>query len=222
MGVVPVLQPLLETPVAPYMAGMLLGDTEALAARPATDLLQPEVMEAAMQKFRPEDWKQDPRAVFSHWTQFYFLLFLPPALAANLLYQQELPLALEDVAVTLGDDGLPLAFILKNEGVKLDRDVEASERFQLLRERHLAPLITTWSRQARLSERVLWSNAGRYLDWILREFQEHVPAAEVWRPLQIWLETPYDRLGWHRRICCLRDRLAGVTICPDCPKVAHV
>lgn len=222
MGIVPVLQPLLETPVAPYMAGMRLGEKEALEARPVTDLLQPEVMETVMQEFRPKDWAQDPRAVFSHWTQFYFLLFLPPALAANLLYGQELPLALEDVAVAFGEDGLPVAFVLKDEGAKLGKDVEAVERFQLLRERHLEPLITAWSRQARLSERVLWSNAGRYLDWILREFQEHVPAAEVWRPLQVWLEAPYDRLGWHRRICCLRDRLAEVTICPDCPKVAHV
>ena len=222
MSVVPVLQPLLETPVAPYMAGMLLGEEEALKARPVTDLLQPAVMEAVMRQFRPGDWVQDPRAVFSHWTQFYFLLFLPPALAANLLYRHALPLALEDVAVTLGDDGLPVAFVVKDEGMKLGDKVETSERFQLLRERHLAPLITAWSRQARLSERVLWSNAGRYLDWILREFQEHVRAEEVWRPLQVWLEAPYDRLGWHRRICCLRDRLAGVAICPDCPKTTPV
>ena len=174
-----------------------------------------------MRQFRPADWLEDPRAVFSHWTQFYFLRLLPPALAANLLYEHELPLALEDVAVALSEDGLPAAFILKDGGHKLVENVGIQDRFLLLREGHLQPLISAWAKQVRVSERLLWSNAGRYLDWILSELQRLAPAERVWRPLQNWLDAPYDRLGWHNRICCLRDRLTGVEICPDCPKVMH-
>lgn len=222
MTVVPVLQPLLDSPVAPYIDRLLLGDAGDLRARPAADFLEPAVMAAAMRQFRPDDWSRDPKAVFSHWTQFYFLRLLPPALAANLLFRHNLPMALADVEVALDDHGLPAAFVLKHGGEPLGDDAPVPERFLPLREGHLEPLIASWSRQARLSERVLWSNAGRYLDWILSEFQRLGQAERVWRPLQVWLQAPYDRLGWHRRICCLRDRLAGVAMCPDCPKLAHV
>lgn len=222
MSLLPALEPLLNSPVAPYIKALHLFDAGTMPFRPATDLLEPEVMDAVMRQFRPEDWEQEQRAVFSHWTQYYFLRLLPPVLAANLMFQQKLPLALSDMGVALDDSGLPIAFVLKNEGERLCEDVTAKERFILLREYHLEPLIAAWSCQARVSERVMWSNAGRYLDWILIQFQQLASSDQVWQSLQVWLESPYDHPGWHRRICCLRDRLSGVAMCPDCPKAANV
>ena len=175
-----------------------------------------------MRRFRPEDWRRDPRAVFSFWSQHYFLRLLPPALAANLLFGRRLPLELSEVRVALDEDGLPALFLLTHEGRHLGEEAGVPERFQALREHHLDPLITAWSRQAGVSERLFWSNAGRYLDWILAECRAHLVPAQVWRPLQVWLEAPYDRKGWRRRACCLRDRLAGVATCQDCPKARHV
>ena len=217
-----VLQPLLAGPLAPYMSALRLPDAGTTSVRAAADLLQPQVMAATMARFRPADWRDHPRAVFSFWSQHYFLRLLPPVLAANLVLRHELPLALDDVGVVLADDGLPTAFVLKHEGQPLRQDVGVRDRFLLLRECHLAPLITAWSEQARLSERVFWSNVGRYLDWILAEARRLAPTDSTWRPLQVWLDGPYDRLGWHQRICCLRDRLPEVAMCPDCPKVKHV
>lgn len=221
MPVVPVLQPLLDSPFAPYLVALRLPEAGGTTARPAADLLQPAVMEAAMRRFRPADWRRDPRAVFSHWSQHYFLRLLPPALAANLLFGQGLPLALAEMEVELAQDGLPAAFVLRHEGESLAEDIGVRDRFLALREHHLEPLIASWACQARVSERLFWSNVGRYLDWILAELQAHAPSDRVWRPLESWLESPYHRPGWQRRICCLRDRLAGVAVCADCPKVGN-
>ena len=219
---IPVLRPLLDTPFAGYVATMRLAAEGEASARPASDLLEPQVMEGLMRRFRPEDWPRDPRAVFSFWSQHYFLRLLPPALAANLLFGQRLPLELAEVQVVLDEKGLPALFLLKHEGRRLGEEDGVSERFQALREDHLDPLIAAWSRQAGVSERLFWSNVGRYLDWILAECRANLESAQVWRPLQVWLEVPCDRKGWRRRICCLRDRLAGVATCPDCPKARHV
>ena len=219
---IPVLRPLLDTPFAGYVATMRLAAEGEASGRPASDLLEPPVMEATMRRFRPEDWPRDPRAVFSFWSQHYFLRLLPPALAANLLFGQRLPLDLAEVRVVLDREGLPALFLLKHEGRRLGVEAGVPERFESLRERHLDPLITAWSRQAGVSERLFWSNVGRYLDWILAECRANLESAQVWRPLQVWLEAPDDRQGWRRRTCCLRDRLAGVAACPDCPKARHV
>ena len=218
---IPVLRPLLDTPFAGYVATMRLAAEGEASARPVSDLLEPQVMEETMRRFRPEDWPQDPRAVFSFWSQHYFLRLLPPALAANLLFGWRLPLELSEVQVVLDGKGLPALFLLKHEGRRLGEEAGVPERFQALREHHLDPLITAWSRQAGVSERLFWSNVGRYLDWILAECRAHLDPAQLWRPLQVWLEAPDDRKGWRRRTCCLRDRLDGIATCSDCPKVRH-
>ena len=221
MGEIPVLRPLRDSPFAVYMATMRLSATGEPPARPAADLLESRVMEETLLRFRPDDWARDPRAVFSYWSQHYFLRLLPPALAANLLFGQRLPLELAEVRVVLDAEGLPALFLLRHEGRRLGADAGVPARFHALREAHLDPLITAWSRQAKVSEGLFWSNVGRYLDWILAECQAHLDSEELWRPLQVWLDTPCDRRGWRRRACCLRDRLAGVAGCPDCPKARH-
>ena len=221
MGAIPVLRPLLESPFAAYMATLRLSSAEEPPARPAADLLEPAVVEEMMRRFRPADWPRAPRAVFSYWSQHYFLRLLPPALAANLLFGQRLPLKLAEVRVVLDEQGLPALFLLPDEGGPLGLEDGVPERFHSLREEHLDPLISAWSRQAKVSERLFWSNVGRYLDWILAECQAHLESDQVWRPLQTWLDAPYERRGWQRRICCLRDRLAGVATCPDCPRPKH-
>ena len=87
---IPVLRPLLDTPFAGCVA--------------------------TMRRFRPEDWPRDPRAVFSFWSQHYFLRLLLPALAANLLFGQRLPLDLAEVRVVLDREGLPALFRVKLAG----------------------------------------------------------------------------------------------------------
>lgn len=113
---IPVLRPLLDTPFAGCVATMRLAAEGEASGRPASDLLEPPVMAATMRRFRPEDWPRDPRAVFSFWSQHYFLRLLPPALAANLLFGQRLPLDLAEVRVVLDREGLPALFRVKLAG----------------------------------------------------------------------------------------------------------
>jgi ferric iron reductase protein FhuF len=76
-------------------------------------------------------------------------------------------LALAEISVNIGGDGLPSAFLVRNPDVELPADVSGAERFRGLREAYLTPLIAAWSAQTRLSPRLFWSNVERYLTWLL-------------------------------------------------------
>ncbi len=218
MPVVPVLQPLMQGPLAPYLSSLCLAQPETRSSVTAADLLKPQTMATLLRRFRPVDWEDCPQAVFSHWSQYYFLRLLPPVLAANLLYRQDLPLMLADLRLVLTGDGVPSAFLLKGDGQQFRDDVCEADRFFALREQHLAPLISAWSEQAGMSERVFWSNARACFDWTLDQLQQTAGCEQVVRPLRSWLQAPSRRPGWHRRTCCLRDRLSGIAVCSDCPK----
>lgn len=236
---IPALAPLFEGVLAPYAAVLRLPAADQ-QARPATDLLHPSVLDEVLAQYRPDGLHRDPRALLSLWSQYYFLRLLPPVLAANLIMDRALPLELDGMEVIIGDDGLPAAFVLPDEGAPFETGTSVRARFQVLGERHMAPLINAWTHRARLSERVLWGNAGRYLDWMLTQFQELGQPPQVWSPLYDWLNMADDGGGrpnplyklyrycprsngepLHRvrRTCCIRYRLPDISICPECPRL---
>lgn len=221
MTTLPILRPLLETPLAPYVASLHVGEIAGESSRPVGDLLTAGVMAETLRRFESPAWRSNRRAVFSYWSQYYFLRLLPPILAANMLFRHNLPVALTDVEVALDEKGHPVGFLLKDRGERLGGTADVMDCFFHLRERHLAPLIESWSEQASLSARVFWSNAGRCLDWTVAQLQEIAPPTPTWQPPKTWLETCHRETGLRRQACCLRDALAGVNMCPDCPKTAH-
>jgi ferric iron reductase protein FhuF len=215
----PVLTPLKDTALAPHLGRVHLSDGRTAPAGVTVDALrEPAFMAELVRRFRPDAWSDAPRAAFSFWTQYYFLRLLPPVVVANLLFGRELPLALAEVAVTIGDDGLPSAFLVRNPGAELSADVSAAERFRGLREAHLAPLIAAWSAQTRLSPRLFWSNVERYLTWLLDGLQAF-EAGQHAEPLRRWLADPEAGAPGRPRPCCLRDHLPNVPVCGDCPKL---
>lgn len=108
----------------------------------------------------------DRRALASEWSKQYFSRLLPPVLAAVLLLDLALPLALNDMGLLFDDRGAPLAFKLFS-APSCPRPPQAGSRLAPLVDGHLAPLIDALARHTRLSPRVFWSNAGNHIEWML-------------------------------------------------------
>ena len=227
MTPLPVLEPLLDTALAPFAHRLSLADADAPVGIPgstaadtipATELLEAAVMSDLMRRFRPDVWRTAPLAVFSFWTQHYFLRLSPPVLAANLMFDRDLTLDLDSVAVVIDAEGLPARFLLRDTGTPLPAGTEGAARFARLEANHLTPLIMSWSAQTRLSPRLFQGNLARYLKWVLSRLPEL--GAEAAAPaLQAWLSGSFLAGPARRRPCCLRDHLPRVAICEDCPKL---
>lgn len=208
---------------------------------PAVDLLRADSFDRIVDPFAARYSGADRRAVVSFWTQWYFGTLIPPAVAAILLLERDLPLALEDVGVILHEEEYrPTGFRLPHRGQRLAADVDPFERFQRLVRLHLEPLIDAVAANNGLATRLLWSNAGSYFDWIVRELASRdaedsgADAASegfrllnsvtgpdgsknpLFRPVRPVRKGDEEVL--QRRICCLRYLLPGVEACGDrCP-----
>ena len=111
----------------------------------------------------------DPRALASEWSKRYFVRLLPPVLAATLLLDYRLPLRAAGIDVVLDADGAPFAFALPGAGsCTTPPSGGALARLAPLIDEHLAPVIAALSAYSRLSPRVFWSNAGNYVEAVVR------------------------------------------------------
>jgi ferric iron reductase protein FhuF len=230
--------------LAPLFTGPLAAFEEKLQLRshPQTDLsadlfFQPETFSAFVDELLAR-YKTDERlALVSLWSKWYFSTFLAPVMAANLLLQRALPIALRDVGLKLGDDARPQALHLRDAGQPLP-ECTAFERFQTLIEQHLEPVIETLASVSRASPRLFWSNAGNTFEFVTTRIDLHplanpdstLPAREILsarlrpdgRRNPLFAPVRYHDIGEDepqrlRRICCIRYRLPGVGYCSSCP-----
>ena len=88
---IPALAPLFQGGFAHYGERLRLAQPDD-PALPLTALLDPAVLDVQLQAFRSNFAQEDPRAVLSIWSKYYFLYLVPPVLAANLILQRDLPL----------------------------------------------------------------------------------------------------------------------------------
>lgn len=145
---------------------------------PALDLLRPDSFDRIVAPFVARYPGADRRAVVSFWTQWYFGVLIPPAVAANVLLDVDLPLGLEDVGMLLDEEEhRPSGFRLPHGGRKLEPDAGPFQRFHGLVSLHLEPLIDAVAESNGLARRLLWSNAGSYFDWIVRELETRGPGS---------------------------------------------
>lgn len=152
-----------------HCRGMLVTSRDGRPFRPAGDLLSTDRLDEVLERFGRSRGDADRRAVASLWSQWYFGTLVPPALAAGLLLDRILPLGIGDVDVLLDeDDARPAAFRLHRPG-RVDPDASPFERFEPLVRGHLSPLVETLAPHVGLSADTLWTNAGRYVQWILDE-----------------------------------------------------
>ena len=238
---IPALAPLFQGGFSSYGSLLRLAEPND-SAIPLTDLFDARRLRQSLYQFRPDLKGEDERALLSIWSKYYFLRLLPPVLAANLILQRALPLAVDALAIELDEHGLPGAFVLPNEGQLLVPSEHPLSRFEGIMRDNLQPVITAWQQALGLSPRVLWSNASRYIHWFTGELKGAGLPEMLWSPgLALFAQPAFengernpffgayqDRMNANtgtlltvRRTCCIRFRLPDTALCEDCPRLCR-
>ncbi|NWC00349.1 siderophore-iron reductase FhuF [Pseudomonas gingeri] len=229
--------------LAPLFSGPLLAYAEKLQPADNADAVsaqaffRPESLNAFMDALQERHQADDRRALVSIWSKWYFSTFLAPVLAADLLLQRALPIALADVGLVLDANGKPSALTLPDAGQERQQACGFS-RFASLIEGHLVPVIDAFASVCRASPRLFWSNAGNTFEFATSRIELHPLAtpgctASAHQVLgsrlrpdgernPLFEPVTYRDIGESepqrlRRICCIRYRLPGVGYCSSCP-----
>lgn len=197
-------------------------------AVPLPDLLRPIELASVVTRYAALFPGGERRAVLSFWSQHYLLALIPATVAAALVTQDDLPVALDGMAAVLSDAGQPTALCLPHSGCAAAASCPVARLTPLLRA-HLQPLAQGLA-AAGLPPRVLWGNAGAVLTWTLGVVAapaDRISAVRRALAGACWADGGANPLcpvlsstdcGLGRRVCCLRYRLPSVAGCPDCPR----
>lgn len=234
---IPALAPLFIADFSHYRDVLVLED-DPRPGMPLSTLLTPEVFTSVLHRFGQQYPDSDRRGLASVWSKYYFIKLIPPVVAASLILEHRLPLRLEQLQVMLDEQGMPLGFKLPDPGQRwAPAPRDAFQRFDELIEGHLRPFIDTVATLTRLSPKVLWSNAGNYLEWLLGVLASAIPHADLsqghallnaptlqdGRRNRLYQPVRYVRVAGHaelkrqRRVCCVRYRVNGLAYCENCP-----
>jgi len=237
---IPALAPLFIGDFEYYRTILVLPD-DTRPATPARDLVTEDGLSWLLECYRRTQPGDDDRALLSQWSRTYFAKLVIPTITANLVLDRELPVGLDTLEIIMGCDGLPEAFRIPDEGRPFER-VPASpfERFGELLEENFEPLVVGWSRQVKLSGKVLWNNAANYIEWLVGALtQMGVPSAcledgrrlieseyrpdgkrnPMYRPVRYIPRNVGPSPLRQRRQCCIRYRLPGLELCENCPHI---
>ncbi|BAO91580.1 siderophore-iron reductase FhuF [Caballeronia cordobensis] len=219
--------------LAPYLQDVWLGTPDDDAPRiPLTSLAgQRGAMLAAMTALYGGDAQLHARALLSQWSKYYFGLAAPAGVAAARLLGRPLDMAPERTFVVL-KEGMPAALHV-DAGALQPVDAAPARRYESLIA-HLESVIGTIAGMAKIAPRVLWSNAGNLLDYLLANCPSILSDADQdaeWlfrsddaNPLRTPIRdaTPRSPLLPNpfraRRVCCVRYEIPGETqLCASCP-----
>lgn len=230
------LAPLFSGSLADYGENLQLASDQQHALA-GSQLFQPDYFAEFIGALAARHGTDDLLALTSIWSKWYFTSFLAPTLAANLLLQRELPIALGDIGVALSPEGKPLGLRLPHAGNSLP-PCSPFERFSTLIQKHLEPVIQVMASVSRASPRLFWSNAGNTFEFVTTRIELHpLATAGCSAPARAILESRlhpdgrrnplfapvyYKDVGANepqrlRRICCIRYRLPGIGYCSSCP-----
>ncbi len=218
-----------------------VGQTPATDVMPGRDLLVPARLSSLLERFGTQYGHGDRRGVASQWSKWHFNSVVAPALAANLLLERELPLALDEIGVTLTADGHTGNLWLPHEGSPL-AGLDPFVRFEAMLDRHLTPLIGTLAGISGASPRVFWSNLGNVFEYFANAATAHpmaLPGASddarhlldsrcypdgrrnpLYRPVR-YVEDGESETKRIRRLCCVRYLLPELDYCSNCPLSCH-
>ncbi|MDE1571166.1 siderophore-iron reductase FhuF [Aquabacter sediminis] len=221
------LAPLFRGPLAPYAEALRL-ETDS-AAHPGSVLSDPPFLTAQTRLFARRFAQPERRAVASLWMKHHVSAVLTPVLAANLLLGRQMPVALEEIQVLPGPDGIAKALILRHPGTPISRD-DPHARFAPLLEGHVAPLVKALAKASGIAPKVLWSNVGNWFDGLVGEAEamgaEGVGEARALLALErapdgtrnpLFAAVRHTREGRKRRVCCLRYLIPELDLCDTCP-----
>ncbi|BAN27156.1 siderophore-iron reductase FhuF [Caballeronia insecticola] len=175
------------------------------------------------------------RALLSQWSKYYFGLAAPAGVAAARLLGRPLDMSPERTHLVLMN-GMPAELHFDADALQ-PADADPARRYAGLIA-HLDSVIAMLSGMTKIAPRVLWSNAGNLLDYLLANCPLQCPtmsndadidAAWLFRasdanPLRTPLRdaTPRSPLLPNpfraRRVCCVRYEIPGETqLCASCP-----
>lgn len=231
------LAPLLDGPLASLKPKLAYADDPREAVR-GVDLTDGAILRALLARFGAAYPGEDRRAVASLWSKWLFAVVLEPVLATNMLADWALPVGLGDIGLILTADGRAEALKLGHVGAAF-RPASAERRFAALIDDHLALVIAALARETGITPRVLWSNAGNYVEHAVATAGRSASAAcpgvihgqellasrarPDGRPNPLFAPVYYldaqGRTGRRRRICCIRYLIPGQKYCGTCPIV---
>lgn len=213
-------------------------------ARPSlrgADLLDPAVLTGQLDRFARTFAEPEPRAVASIWAKQHFAMLVVPTLAASIVLDLVLPVALDTIAVIPDEGGLTRALKLHGDPAG-DAGVRApADRFGALIDGHLAPLIGALAAVSGVAPRVLWSNAGNIFEFVVRRTEGLAPAGRTGHAAAAHVLTSRRRAGASnplfepirylsaagaadgpaprrtRKVCCLRYLIPDQNLCGACP-----
>ena len=203
-----------------------------------SDLLNPPQMTSMLERFGASYAGGDRRAIASLWSKWHLSNVIAHGMAANLLLNRDLPLALQDTRIKVSPEGYTIGLCLPHEGLVLG-SAEPYQRFKRMLNEHLTPLIVALSKWSGAAPRVFWSNAGNYFEHFAHALRDHplandttaAPALELletavlddgkrnplYRPIRY--QTTDQGVERVRRQCCLRYLLPEVEYCGNCPLI---
>tara|TARA_B100000749_G_scaffold217356_1_gene172284 strand:+ start:51 stop:809 length:759 start_codon:yes stop_codon:yes gene_type:complete len=235
---IPALEPLFKGPLAPLGAWLALDDDPRPALSMA-EYLNGDQLGDLLQRFAPQYASADQRGLVSLWGKYHFMRLVAPTVAASLLMNWRLPVRFDEIAVIVGDDGLPSAFQLPHQGsVWQSPPSDGFARFDTLFAGHLDVLIRELAARYKVAPKVFWSSVGHYYEWILGEIDTlglaPEPVAQA-RQLLSERQRPdgtrnplYDMVRYvpragqstlhrQRKHCCIRYLLPDKALCDNCP-----
>jgi ferric iron reductase protein FhuF len=198
------------------------------------DLLEESRFRQVLADFGRNYQSPEPMAVATQWSKWHFSRLLTPVIAANIVADRQLPVGIDRIGIVLSPDSRTLAIRLPGEGDQRQFG-DAHDRFAVVIDKHLAPLISGLSRASGLPAKVLWSNAGNVFENVTKEcaamLGEAHPGVMHARALLISRHRPDKRRNElfapvtyvgndarrQRRICCLRYRMDELSLCKSCP-----
>lgn len=234
------LAPVFSGPFEAYRAKVAVGGAGLTGLVSGRDIVAPERLERAGRALAVRHGTEDRRALLGLWCKLYVDTVVPVTMVASLVLGRTLPVALDDIAFAVDDDGAPRCMVLSHGGTA-SAPGDPYERFATLIGANLEPVIAALSAQRVLSPRALWGNAASHADWVLVVLRRNgaitdADAASCARLFdsRTWPDgrafpfgdglRPDGRaahgLRW-RRVCCARYLLPALrdAYCSNCPKI---
>ncbi|NVD98025.1 siderophore-iron reductase FhuF [Massilia sp. BJB1822] len=163
---IPLLEPIFQGEMRSYGESLSCAAQFPSSALPVALLLsEPELLTRQLRASAAIFGLQDLRPVASDWSNRYLGALLPPLVAAATLLRHRFPAAPDQMAVSLAPHGAVAGFHILALGKSLP-EADAEERYDALLRSHLTPLFAQLSRQSGLTQKVMWGNAVRWLNFL--------------------------------------------------------
>ncbi|WP_435268022.1 siderophore-iron reductase FhuF [Shinella sp. BE166] len=209
---------------------MLSSDLDG--AVPLGDFLAGDGFSQTLDRYAEVHGSADRRAVASFWSLYYFSALTIPYVVAR---RAEItpPIALDEMTIAIGEDGLPRAFGLPHEG-DWSESKGLVDVITPLVDCHLARVVALFKEKTGIAPKLAWNNAAVYIDYAFNatdrspaEGDDHWPSRQLFdcpqlangsrNPFHGCLRHEMEEGAVHcrRKVCCLRYMLPGIPGCGE-------